>query len=122
MSGYAGLTRTERLIIESKKRRNRELQRSVLILILALLLIVTTALLFFGTKSQAAESRPSAVKCYESVQVASGETLYSIAEDHYSPQFKSVDRMVSEIMSINNMDNDQVVSGLYIIVPYYSGD
>lgn len=119
---YAGLSRTERLIIESKKRRNRELQRSFLIIILSALLIIAMTLLFFGTKSQAAERRPAPVKCYASVQIGSGETLYSMAERYYSSEFRSVDRMVSEIKTINNMDNDQVTSGLYIIIPYYSGD
>ena len=122
VSEYSGLSRTERLIIESKKRRNRELQRSLLILLLSVLLIITMTILFFGTRSRAAESAVSPVKCYASVQVASGETLYSIAQDYYSPRFKSIDRMVSEIRTINNMDNDKVISGLYIIVPYYSGD
>ena len=119
-AAHISLSRTERLIIDSKKRRNRELQRHILIFILSLLLISVMALLFFGTKSSAAEKNGTC-KCYASVQIEPGDTLYELAGRFYSSEFRSIERMVSEIKTINNMDNDRVISGLYIIIPYYTG-
>ncbi|MCR5278839.1 MAG: LysM peptidoglycan-binding domain-containing protein [Lachnospiraceae bacterium] len=119
MTAHTGITRTEQLIINSKRRRNRELQRHITILVLTFVLIIIMTVLFFGTKSMAAGNRTTC-KCYASVQIEPGDTLYGLADRYYSSEFKSVDRMVKEIMSINNMNNDVVISGLYIIIPYYT--
>ena len=116
---YERLNRTERMILNSKRRRNREIQQHILILVLSVLLIAAMADLFFGTKSHA-ETSVHRDKCYLSVQVCSGQTLQDVASEYYTSEFKSLDRMVSEIRHINNMDNDQVTSGLYIIVPCYT--
>ncbi len=118
---YSRSYRTDRMAINERRRRNREIQQHIIILVLSVLLIITMAILFFGTKSHAEEA-VSRSKSYVSVQVCEGDSLADLADRYYSSEFKDLDSMISEIRYINNMVSDQVTPGLFVIVPCYTGE
>ena len=115
---YRGLTRTERIINESKRRRTAEVREQIVIIILAVALAIALSVLFFGKKVHAEEATHKA-KCYVSVQVKETGSVESLAKAYYSGEFKSVEQMAAEIRHINNLNTDTLTSGLYIVVPVY---
>lgn len=118
---YSRSYRTDRMAVNERRRRNKEIQQHIIILVLSVLLIITMAILFFGTKSHAEES-VSRSKSYVSVQVCEGDSLADLADRYYTSEFKNLENLMSEIRHINNMVNDQVTPGLFVIVPCYTGE
>lgn len=53
------------------------------------------------------------------VTVQNGDSLWKIAEKHYSPKYKSIVKYVEEIKKCNSLSNDTIRVGMNIIVPYY---
>ncbi len=115
---YRGLTRTERIIMESKRRRTAEVREQIVIIILAVALAIALSVLFFGRKVNA-EGADHKDKCYVSVQVKETGSVTDLAKEYYSGEFKSVERMAAEIKHINNLGSDTLTSGLFIVIPVY---
>ena len=112
---------------EQKMRRiarTRQVKRQKMFLIIGVL--ITMALCsFFSVKAFANTDTTTAdsfgTKQYRSVMIYCGDTVESIARDNYSFQYSSVDRMSSEIRSINHISEDeQLIPGNYVVIPYYS--
>ena len=103
--------------------RARQVRREKMYLIIGVL--ITMALCsFFSIKAFANTDNTSAdsfgTKQYRSIMIYCGDTVESIAEDNYSFQFSSVDRMAGEIRSINHLADDEVlIPGNYLVIPYF---
>ena len=103
--------------------RAREVRREKLFLIIGVL--ITMALCsFFSVKAFANTDNTQAdsfgTKQYRSVMIYCGDTVGSIAEENYSYEFSSVDRIEREIRSINHLSSDEVlVPGNYLVIPYF---
>ena len=106
-----------------RSARVREVRREKLFLIIGVL--ITMALCsFFSVKAFANTDNTRVdsfgTKQYRSIVIYCGDTVESIAEDNYSFQFSSVDKMAREIRSINHLSSDEVlVPGNYIVIPYF---
>ena len=68
------------------------------------------------------EHQPS-YKYFKSVEVAKGDTLWSIAKDNIDYEYyKNTYDYVNEVKRMNSLTSDRIVAGSYIIVPYYSSE
>lgn len=54
-----------------------------------------------------------------SVYIEEGDTLWSIAKQHYSKEYKSMKSFIKEIKRTNGLYSDTIHEGNYIVVPYY---
>lgn len=54
-----------------------------------------------------------------SVQIEEGDSLWSIAEEYYTGEYKSVRNYVKEIKSTNGLTSDTIHAGCYLIIPCY---
>lgn len=110
-------------IAENKKRREKIVRRQWAILITAVVIAAIAFTILFINLSMVlhAQSEPAHFKYYTSITVSAGETLTDIADRYYSDEFKSIEAYISEVRSINHIDdNDKLYAGTDIIVPYYS--
>ena len=57
-------------------------------------------------------------KHYEQIEIKKGDTLWSIAYKYSNKSINTKD-YVLEIMELNNMNNDKIISGHKIIIPVY---
>ncbi len=55
-----------------------------------------------------------------SVKIEKNDTLWSIAEEYYSAEYRDVAEYVDAIKEANNLRSDNIKAGNYIIVPYYT--
>lgn len=53
------------------------------------------------------------------VTVQKGDSLWGIAKQYYSPNYKSIKAYIEEIKECNSLSNDTIRVGMNIIVPYY---
>lgn len=85
---------------------------------LLLIGILLTANLFIG-KENKVSANSSSYRYYKSIQIQNGDTIWSIAEESITPEYESVQDYVDDILNFNNMINDKIYAGEYIVVPYY---
>ena len=117
---YTGAS--ERRIRNNKIRRRREMRRNIFMCFLTVMLVISLSLVFFsfGTKAQSSEAEIS-YKYYKSITVQDGDTLWDYAslyadEEHYNSKQDYID----EVIHMNALTDNEIISGQYIILPYYS--
>lgn len=103
--------------------RQQKMRRKMILLFLLTLMIMFGIGVGFGTlltRAEETEQAPS-YKYYANIEIQSGDTLWDIADSYMdSAHYMSRIDYINEVMSINNMVTDRLISGQKIIVPYYS--
>lgn len=110
------LSYKERLEI-SKRKRAEQIRKRVIMVCIVVMVFVTTVLTI--TQSAAADTPSNRKKTCTSIEIQPGDTLWSIAEMYYTEEFVDICSYIDEIKKTNNMYDDKIVSGRYLIVPYY---
>ena len=110
------LSYRERLEI-SKRRRAEQIRKRIIMVCLVVMIFATTVLAI--TQRAAADTPKTRQKTCTSVEVQPGDTLWSIAETYYTDECIDLRTYIDEIKRTNNMYDDKIVSGNYLIVPYY---
>lgn len=82
-----------------------------MVLVSMVLIIVLSSSL----RTNATEKQPT--KFYTSIQIENGDTLWSIAEEH-KPAYITVSDYIDDLMSINNLTNDDIHAGNYLTIYY----
>lgn len=91
------------------------------VVILGIILIVTIIGFSFITKTViASSSNRQDQKLVTSIKLEKGDTLWKIANQYKTDEYKSIIEYINEIKRCNNIDSDTIVEGQYIIVPYYA--
>ena len=88
----------------------------ILVIMVALFLIVLCVL---PKKTASANNTPCGTYTITSVQREEGDSLWSIAAEHYSEEFSSLTSYITEIKRMNGLTSDTVYAGSYILVPQY---
>ena len=92
------------------------------VFILATLVLITALSIIIGSIVSDAHTTETdqAYKYYTSIMIQEGDTLWSIADEHMSGQYKSKQSYISEIKKLNHLTNDSIMAGQYLIISYYS--
>ncbi|MCI9491842.1 MAG: LysM peptidoglycan-binding domain-containing protein [Lachnospiraceae bacterium] len=96
----------------------------LLILALAMFLFIVCSLIGIcliqasGQKHKGAEPN-SPPKSYTSIEIQPGDSLWSIASEHITEEYQSIQDYVKEIKALNGLGDDNIHAGKFLIVPYY---
>ena len=107
-----------------RQKRQQQVKRNIMTLIISALAIISLSILLisFSAEANDMEHQPS-YKYFKSVEVAKGDTLWSIAKDNIDYEYyKNTYDYVNEVKRMNSLTSDRIVAGSYIIVPYYSSE
>lgn len=110
------LSYRERLEI-SKRKRAEQLRKRIIMVCLVVLVFVTTVLAI--TQRASADTPEARRKTCTSIEIQPGDTLWTIAETYYTEECIDLNSYIDEIKKTNNMYDDKLISGRYLIVPYY---
>lgn len=92
------------------------------IMVIAVLAVTACALIgfgsFLGSSTQASDD--TNYKYYTSVEVKNGDTLWDIASEHITEEYKSLQEYVIEVKALNGLQSDSIKSGQSLVIPYYS--
>ncbi|SEK34199.1 MULTISPECIES: LysM peptidoglycan-binding domain-containing protein [unclassified Butyrivibrio] len=109
--------------MNNKKRREIQLRRRVVTFCVSVSVIIFLALILsFSFKSDASSSDDhQQYRYYSSVSIASGDSVYSIAEKYMDDlHYRDINELAHDIASINRIStNTDLVAGSKIFVPYY---
>ncbi|MCH5274232.1 MAG: LysM peptidoglycan-binding domain-containing protein [Lachnospiraceae bacterium] len=97
------------------------MRRRFLLTLAAIVLTVIMAISYRAILSDAKETDDVIYKYYTSIEVQYGDTLWSIAQAYYSEEYDSVDDYIYEVMKINHLQQESVITaGSHLVVPYFS--
>ncbi len=110
-----------RALINRQKRLN-QIKLHILALSISVVTVITLSILLISFSTEANDRvHEPAYKYYKSIEITNGDTLWSIANDHFdSAYYNNTREYVSEIKKVNNLTSEKIVAGSYIIIPYYS--
>lgn len=92
---------------------NNRIMLSVLVIAIILFLIINSIKVAYADKAVEYE------KSFVSIEIRQGDTLTSIAETYAKSEAEYQD-YIEEVMSINNLKNDIIHNGCYLLVPVYT--
>ena len=98
----------------SLKRSSRRKTKMIFLILLSSL-ILTFAIITFTVQG----STKLEEKYYKSILINSGDSLWSIAEQYYDKDNSSISSYIEELKNINNISNENIKSGNYLVVSYY---
>ena len=108
--------------ISKRRARQKQVRRNILLLVISVLFIFVSVFFVASISTQASdkEHMPS-YKYFRSIEISSGDTLWSIAEDNMDARYyRHTADYVAEVKRMNSLDTDQIIAGSYLIIPYYS--
>ena len=104
-------------------RRHYKRQRNIMLLISSLCLALALAVIFgsFLSEAEAKEPEITYYKYYTNVEIQPGDTIWDLASDYMDEHYESREDYIREVQELNSIASiDDIVSGQYLILPYYS--
>lgn len=86
----------------------------------ALITVVLIIFLFNTGKPVNAAPEHELHKYYTSVEIQPGDTLWEIADTYKTEGYSNRKSFIKEIQELNHIDDDQITSGCYLLIPYYA--
>ena len=112
----------EERIRRNKLRRKRELRHHIMIFASVTALIIIAVSITAGSISSKAQDQDSETyyKYYTSIEIQSGDTLWSLAGTHADDRFMSRQEFINEVTRTNHLLSSDIQQGDHLIIPYYS--
>ncbi len=106
-------------VLEERRRRRRYLLAFGLMAVM-----IFFAGMGFGSLFARAEEPvdTSAHKYYTNVEIQPGDTLWTIADAYMDSHYANRKEYLNELMELNHMSSNLLISGRKLIVPYYSAE
>lgn len=103
-------------------RRKKQQRVKGLFSIFALIISIMIVFCLFGmpTSAHSIYDHPE-YKYFKSYELVQGDSLWSIANEHMSTHYSSVEEYMEEICIINSITKESsLITGTNLIIPYYS--
>lgn len=112
----------EERIRRNKIRRQRELRRNVTIFTTVTIMLIIILSITAGSIISKAQDKDETVyyKYYTSIEIQTGDTLWSLADDYADNRFMSDKEFINEVTRTNHLLSSNIRQGDHLIIPYYS--
>ena len=113
---------SERRIRNNRIKRQRQLRRNICMCLFTVLLVISLSFILFSFRTRAQGSKDEIMyKYYKSIMVDEGDSLWKYAGLYGDKQYYATpDDYIKEVMSMNFLEDETIISGQYLILPYYS--
>lgn len=107
---------------KKKAQRRKAMLRKIAFSGMTAVFVMIFALSVFSLSAKAESTEhANEYKYYTSHRIEQGESLWSIAEASLDTEhYDSVQDLIDEIKDINQISGDQIQSGNYLLIPYFS--
>ena len=105
-----------------KAQKEAVIQKRIVIVFCFIVAVAIFSSIFLGSTKAQAASASAPNKYYTSIRIESGDTLWDIANEYVTDEYKDKTDYIKEVCSINHISADEIHSGQYIVVPYYAAD
>ena len=103
-------------------RSGADVHRNILLVLLTAVFVLLCILIgsSIASSGQSRAALNHSYKYYTSIEIEKGDTLWTIAEQYMTSEYGSIQSYVEEIKDVNNLGDDEIHSGQYLTIPYYS--
>lgn len=108
---------SRRIIRNIRKNKKSFLARFSVITVLVFCIV-----LFATLKTTTASGDTGRTKYFKSIEIESGDTLWSIAEEYISEEYDDINEYIGELKKMNGLYSDNINAGCYLVVCYYSSE
>lgn len=98
-----------------RRRKNRTFFTMILVTMVFTICLSLSSVVFAGENK-----KEQTYKYYTSVQIESGDTLWSIANEYCAGADMEVSDYIKEIKQLNHLTSDNITSGQYLTIVYFS--
>ena len=116
-----GFTSDPRVRIARKNSDQRKRRTVMFSAVLTPMLICFMLVFTLSIQSKAGEDH-EVYKYYTSVEVASGDTLWTIADKYMGEGSFDKREYIEEVKQLNHMYGDDITAGEFLVVPFYSAE
>lgn len=109
---------SERRQRQAERRRIRRNRRIAAVAVLVCVFIL--GLICGGRMVNASKPEQNTHKYYKEVRVDRGETLWDIANDYMTDEYRSTEAYIEEVCEINSISGTEIYYGQRLMIPYYS--
>ena len=111
---------SEKRLYLKKKRRVQVIRQRIMLSIAAFSIVVSCSFIFSGFMTSAHDTQKSipTKTSYMSIQIESGDSLWSIAEE-YKPANISTNDYIDELIHLNALKSDDIHADQYLTVSCY---
>lgn len=109
-----------RLLKKKQAMRRRVLVR--FLLSVSAVAVLVLVLLFSNkniTNANENGNNIAKTKYYKTIEVNVGDSLWSIASENKSGEYRTINDYIDEVKNINNLGEDEINSGEKLIIPYF---
>jgi hypothetical protein len=92
-------------------------------LVLTITVFMLAAGVFFfnsDKKENSVSASTYNVKYYTCIDIQDNDTLWGIADEYITEEYKDRDAYIKEVKFINDLTDDKLYSGATLIIPYYA--
>lgn len=100
------------------KRAGKNSNKHIHVMSFLIILVIFGISICHNTVNSASKESPQA-KCYKSIQIQTGDSLWSIAKQYYTDDWDNINIFIEEIKMFNGISNDNIHIGNYLAIPYY---
>lgn len=125
-SAYNSGNHKQRAAVQHKvQKQNKKTVRGITRFFLTCMVVAAAVLvLLFSNKNVTSAdvtgTEVPLTKYYKSITIQSGDTLWDIAKTYKSGDYKNTQAYVDEIMQINHLPSDRIVSGQKLVIAYFA--
>jgi len=105
------------------KKAKRRVRNSAFRFIAGLLIIGTAlCIILFSNKNIVKADGEAAApreRCYETITIKSGDSLWSIASEYRTGEYKDNNEYIEDLMFVNNLDSEEITAGQSLIIIRY---
>ena len=87
---------------------------------IGILIASLICVLMIQTPALYAQSTHENAKYYTTIEIESGDTLWSIAQEYRTSEYRSLQAYIDEVKQINGLAGDNITEGCYLTIPYYA--
>lgn len=110
-------------ILKNRRIEVRKPKASLFIVLVAVTFVLITLISARFTFAKQTDEGSARIKVFKSIVIYGGDTLTSITDKYYSPEWKDRFSYMHEVSMINHLDDEEkLIAGNYLIVPYYIED
>jgi LysM repeat protein len=86
---------------------------------LSVLLVLIFSMVFIQRSVIASNAAQERTKIVKSILVEENDTLWGIATQYYTSEYKDINEYILEIKKSNGISSDTIHIGRYLIIPHY---
>lgn len=113
---------TNRTIANRRRKAHREMMIRIKITVAATFLLLIGIFLLNTLRTEAIEQIPETTyKYFTYHEIEKGDTLHDLAKEYISYEFyDNIQEYIEEVKEINHMENDLIIAGNMLVLPYFS--